>query len=87
MILSVEVPDVIARQLRLDGPQCGRRALEMLALEGYREGHLSRGQVSELLTIGFDETEAFLHDNSASLGITAEDYQRSSAALKQLLAK
>jgi predicted HTH domain antitoxin len=60
MIVSVDVPDLIATQLHLNGEQGNRRALEMFALEGYRTGELSRGQVSELLDLEFNETERFL---------------------------
>jgi predicted HTH domain antitoxin len=87
MILSVEVPDPIARSLSLNGPSSTRRALEMLALEGYREGKLSRGQVSEMLDLEFNETEKFLRDNGAMLGLSNEDYERSNAALQKLLSR
>ena len=48
MIVSVDVPDPIARQLRLDGEQGNRRALEMVALRGCETGELTRGKVGEL---------------------------------------
>ena len=51
MTISVQVPDALAKALHLDGPQLNRRALEALALDGYRTGELSRGQVSELLDL------------------------------------
>lgn len=40
MIVSVDVPDAIATQLHLNGEQGGRRALEIFALEGCRDGKL-----------------------------------------------
>ncbi len=87
MLLSLELPDPIARSLRLDGPRSNQLALEMLALEGYREGNLSRGQVSEMLDMEFNETEKFLKDHGAMLGLTLEDYDRSRTALTQFLAR
>jgi predicted HTH domain antitoxin len=87
MLLSLEVPDEIARSLRLGGPQSTRRHLEILALEGYRSGELSRGQVSELLGIGFDETEAFLKKNGADLGLTMDEFEQDSASLRQFLSR
>jgi predicted HTH domain antitoxin len=87
MQLSVELPDLIARSLRLDGPRSNQRALEMLALEGYREGELSRGQVSEMLGMEFNETEAFLKCHSAMPGFTVADYDRSGEALEKLLSR
>jgi len=87
MTLSVEVPDQIARSLHLDGPQSNRRALEMLALEGYRAGDLSRGQVGALLGLSFYETEEFLKKNHAYIEFTLKEFQEGSDALETLLAK
>jgi predicted HTH domain antitoxin len=87
MILSLEVPDQIAHSLRLVGQQSTRRHLEILALEGYRSGELSRGQVSELLHLGFDETEEFLKKRGADLGLTAEDLDQDSDNLRQFLSQ
>ena len=87
MIFSVEVPDAIASQLRLDGPQPSRRALEALALEGYRTGELSRGQVSELLDLEFNETMAFLKDHGCMRSITPEDFDQDVKALQAFLGR
>ena len=87
MTFTLEVPDSIAHQLQLDGPEAGHRALQMLALEGYREGELSRGQVSEWLGLSFFETEALLHRHGIFLDIPVTDFQRSSDALEQMLAR
>jgi hypothetical protein len=77
MIISVEVPDTFAKPLRLDGPQPERRALEALALDGYRSGELSRGQVSELLDLEVNETMAFLKDHGSGHGLTFAEHERS----------
>ena len=87
MILSVELPDSFAHQMHLDGAQGNRRALEMLALEGYRSCELSRGQVGKLLGIGYYETEEFLKKNRAFIEYTKEEYEQSQAALEKLLAR
>ena len=87
MILSLEMPDSIARQLHVDGPQGGRRALERLALDGYRAGDLSRGQVSELLGMSFWETEAFLKEHACGLGLGFEEYERTSRQMREFLAR
>lgn len=86
MIVSVEIPDSIAHQMNLSGAQGSRRALEMLALEGYRSLELSRGQVGELLGIGFYETEEFLKTNGAEIKLSLEEFQGSSDALERLIA-
>ncbi len=87
MLIAVEVPDPIAHSLRLDGPQSGRRALEMLALEGYRTGELSHGQVGGMLGMGFHETEKFLQDRGASLHYSIEDFEQDSANLREFLSR
>ncbi len=87
MKLSVEVPDQIAHSLRLDGPQPHRRALEMLAIEGYRTVDLSRGQVGTLLDLSFYDTEEFLKRNHAYIDLTLEEFQDGSVALETLLSK
>lgn len=87
MLISVEVPDRFAHNLRLDGPQQGRRALEIFALEGYRSGELSRGQVSEMLGMGFHETEQFLHDHGAMLQYSARDLEQDAANLREFFSR
>lgn len=87
MTLSIEIPDKFAKHLELDGPECSRRTLEMVALEGYREGKLSRGQVSEMLGQSFYETEEFLHRHGAFINIDAATYDRSAEALERILAR
>lgn len=87
MLISVEVPDPIAHSLRLDGPQSGRRALEMLALEGYRSNELSRGQVGKMLGMGFHETEQFLHEHGAMLQYSVADFEQDSANLREFFSR
>ena len=87
MIVSVEVPDPIARQLHLDGAQGNQRALEIFALEGYRSGDLSQGQVGELLGLGFYETEGFLKIQGAPAGLGPEEHLRGLRNLERALAR
>ena len=87
MQLNIEVPDSIARQLHLHGPQGKTRALEMLALEGYRDGELSRGQVAELLGLGFHESEQFLNDHHAVHELTIEEFDADARSLHRVLGR
>jgi predicted HTH domain antitoxin len=59
--------------------------LEMLALEGYRAGELSRGQVSEMLDLESNETERFLKEHGCGLGLSFEEYERDSKRLREFL--
>ncbi len=85
MIFSVEVPDTFAKPLHLDGPQPDRRALEALALDGYRSGELSRGQVSELLDLEVNETMEFLKEYGSAHGLTFAEHERSIERFRQSL--
>lgn len=59
----------------------------MFALEGYRAGELSRGQVSELLEMEFNETERFLKEHNAFIPLTLEEFERDSEGLEGFLSK
>ena len=87
MLVSVEVPDPIAHSLRLDGPQPEHRALELFALEGYRAGELSRGQVGEMLGLSFYETEELLKRRNAFLQYTAEELDQDAATLREFFSR
>lgn len=67
MNVEIELPEDIARQLSSSWGNMQRRALESVAIEGYRSGALSRGQVGRLLGFDFWETEAFLKEKQAYL--------------------
>jgi predicted HTH domain antitoxin len=62
-----------------------RRIVEAVALEGYRAGRLSRGQVSHVLGLTFAETEAFLKDNAALLQYSRSDLEADLRALDRIL--
>ena len=85
MIISIEIPDAIAKDLGLDGPNGPRRALEMICLDGYRSELLSRGQVGEVLGLGFHDTEQFLHDHKAYIPMTIEEFNRGAENLEKIL--
>ena len=87
MTLSLEMPDSIARKLHLDGPDSERRALEMIALEGYRSGEVSRRQVGEILGFDFFATEQFLKAHNAVIELSVDEFREDAASLERLLAQ
>jgi predicted HTH domain antitoxin len=87
MLVSVNVPDPIAAQLHLDGEDGKRRALEIFALEGYRSGELSRGQVSEMLGLEFNETMGFLKEHGCAQSITLEEFEDDARPAREFLAR
>jgi predicted HTH domain antitoxin len=62
-----------------------RGILEAVALEGYREGALTRGQVGRLLGLSFWETEGFLKERQAYLAYTEEDFEHDRRDLDRLM--
>ena len=65
MTLVLDLPDSWESLLGLNSGDAPQRARQMLVLEGYLGGRLSRGQVSETLGLGFHETEIFLGEHHA----------------------
>jgi predicted HTH domain antitoxin len=47
-----------------------------VALEGYRDGTLTRDEVGDLLGLSFGETEAFLKKRQAYLAYAEEDLEQ-----------
>lgn len=76
MSVTINLPENIEHQLTEQWGDLPRRTLEALALEGYRSGALSAGQVAEVLQLSAWQTESFLHERGAELDYTAEDLER-----------
>lgn len=60
--IAVDLPEDIAKRLESAWRDVSRGALEAVALEGYRDGTLSREQVGRVLGLSFWDTEAFLKE-------------------------
>ena len=83
MEVTLHIPDEIAKRLSAAGGDVSRRALEAVALEGYREQALTLYQVSEMLGLSRVETEDFLGRHRVSLAAIAEsDLDREAALLR-----
>ena len=74
--IAVELPEDIAKQLESAWRDVSRGTLEAVALEGYRDGALTRDQVGRLLGLSFWDTEAFLKERRAYLAYTEEDLEQ-----------
>ena len=74
--IAVDLPEDIAKLLATAWPDVSRGALEAVALEGYRDGALSRDQVGRLLGLSLWDTEAFLKERQAYLAYTEEDFEQ-----------
>jgi hypothetical protein len=82
--ITVRIPDDLARRLGIGG-EVERRVLEALALDEFRQGHLSRAELRQLL--GF-ATRAQLDEFLTAHGVfgtyTAEDLERDRRDLQRL---
>lgn len=67
MQVTIEIPDVIAADLKEKWGDLPRRVLEALAIEGFRKGKLTNHQVMEILKIKTSaELEKFLESTRAA---------------------
>ena len=74
MNLTLEIPDDLAGHLRAAGEDLSRRALEALAVEEYKAGHLTEAQLCRLL--GFTtryQLDGFLKAHGVWADYTIED--------------
>ena len=71
--VTVELPDGIIQGLEVAPGDISRCVLEAVALEGYRSERLSRGQVAQLLGLGWQETEQFLAEHGLCYQYTLQD--------------
>ena len=74
--IAVELPEDIAKRLESAWRDVSRGTLEAVALEGYRDGALTRDQVGRLLGLSFWDTEAFLKERQAYLAYTEGDLEQ-----------
>lgn len=87
MPITIELPEEIERQLETAWGNLSRRILEALAVEGYRSGDLSAGQVAEMLNLSAWETEGFLKERAALLDYSADDLRRDMEANERVLSR
>ena len=85
MNVAIELPDDIAHQLETKWRDVPRGVLEAIAVEGYRSGALTHGQVQRMLNLSWWETEAFLKERQAYLRYDEADLAQDRAALDQVL--
>jgi hypothetical protein len=87
VIITVEVPDQLARQYHLDEASRSRQLLEAFLLQRFAEGELTTGQVGAALGLSFHETEQFLQTHHARAGLGPEEHLRGLRNLKRALAR
>ncbi|HEV2963174.1 MAG TPA: UPF0175 family protein [Candidatus Angelobacter sp.] len=85
MDLTIQIPDDLAQRLSAVGGDLSRRALEALALEEYKIGHLNSAELRRLLgfntRIALDE---FLKAHGVFLDYTLADLEQERHDLHRL---
>lgn len=72
----IELPESVRESLEAQRQGLPRFALEAIAVAGYRQEALSRGQVGEMLGLSFWQTEEFLRTNGAYLHYDMQDFEQ-----------
>ena len=85
MQVTVEMPDQMARQWGDNPNAVGRHVLEDAAIERYREGRLSHGQVGDLPGFDYWQTEIFLKQHGVPLNYSTADLDADRATLDKIL--
>ena len=84
MTVEVDLPEDIARDLA-SNRDLARAVLEALALEGYRSGKLTQGQIRRLLGCETRmEVDGFLKEHGIHLEYAEEELEREAAVSDQL---
>ena len=84
MEVTVQIPDDLARRLTAVGGDLSRRALEALALEEFKSGHLTKLELRRLLGFGTRyQLDGFLKAHDVYEEFTLEDLDRDREDLKR----
>ena len=85
MVITVQIPDDLASRMTATGEDLPRRALEALALEEFKSGHITKPQLRRLL--GYStrwELDGFLKSHEVYEDYTMADFEQDCDTLKQL---
>lgn len=85
--VTLTITDEVAAEFGGEPKAVARQLLEAAAAEGYRSGRLSRGQVRDLLGLGWSETEKFLAGHDCVRHYTLEDLEEDRRTLANLPAR
>lgn len=84
MEITLRIPDRLAGLFKTLGDDLPRRALEALAIQGYREGSLTRFQVGQVLSLSRVETEDLLARYVDLYDYDPSELDREAQALERL---
>jgi len=84
MEITLRIPDEFVEFFKGAGGDLSRQALEALAIEGYREGFLTRFQVGQLLSLSRTEAEDFLARHVDLYDYEPAELDREAQALEKI---
>jgi hypothetical protein len=85
MELTVQIPDDLARSMSASGGDLSRRALEALALEEFKSGHITKPELRRLLGFGTRyQLDGFLKAHDVYEDYTMEDLEQELEGLRRL---
>lgn len=88
MEVTVNLPEDVVKAFSTDGADVEREILEATALEGYRDGKLSHGQVRRILGFSTEmEVDEFLKLHGVCLNYSLEDLEQDRRTLDGLFRK
>jgi hypothetical protein len=85
MTVTVQIPDDLAQRLSAQGGDLSRRILEMLALEEFKSGRITKPELRQML--GFEtsfQLDGFLKAHDVWIDYTEEDLERERVGLQRL---
>jgi predicted HTH domain antitoxin len=84
MTITFDIPERIREELASRFGDLGQAAKEALAIEGYRTGKLSVGQVAEILGMGVIEAQSWLGSRGIPVNYAVEDLEADRETLARL---
>jgi predicted HTH domain antitoxin len=84
MPVQFQLPPDLETQLRREFPDLDEQAREAFAVEGFRAGRLSIGQVAAVLGKSVYEAQGFLKRRGAGSGLSAAEVDADIATLRKL---
>lgn len=85
MTLKISIPESIAESLRARlGGRLEQKTKEDLAVQWYREGMITAGQVAEWLGVPWFEAQAFLKSRDAGQALSLDEIIADANSLREL---
>jgi predicted HTH domain antitoxin len=85
MQVTFDIPDTLADQLRASGKDPSRAALEALAVDAYRSGHLYEGEIKRLLGYGTRmQVHQLLKEHGVPHNYTVDDLEQDRETMRWL---